>query len=45
MKRILETKICARCQRPMTWRKAWRNNWEAVRYCSDRCRRGIRNGR
>nr|WP_233158875.1 DUF2256 domain-containing protein [Chromobacterium sp. ASV5] len=24
----------------MSWRKKWRANWDAVRYCSDRCRRG-----
>jgi hypothetical protein len=23
----------------MTWRKAWARNWEAVRYCSEACRR------
>lgn len=23
----------------MTWRKAWARNWDAVRYCSDACRR------
>lgn len=23
----------------MQWRKAWRNNWQAVRYCSLACRR------
>ncbi|MFZ9107491.1 MAG: DUF2256 domain-containing protein [Burkholderiaceae bacterium] len=34
----LPTKICAVCQRPMTWRKAWAKNWEQVRYCSERCR-------
>ncbi|MGA1167346.1 MAG: DUF2256 domain-containing protein, partial [Burkholderiaceae bacterium] len=33
----LPTKICAVCQRPMTWRKAWAKNWEQVRYCSERC--------
>lgn len=27
----------------MTWRKAWERNWDAVKWCSDRCRRrGIR---
>jgi hypothetical protein len=23
----------------MAWRKAWAANWDAVRYCSDACRR------
>ncbi|MCB1772586.1 MAG: DUF2256 domain-containing protein [Gammaproteobacteria bacterium] len=34
----LPAKNCACCGRPFTWRKRWRNNWEAVRYCSKRCR-------
>ena len=24
----------------MTWRKKWEKNWDAVKYCSDACRRG-----
>ncbi|MEZ5264592.1 MAG: DUF2256 and DUF3253 domain-containing protein [Acidimicrobiales bacterium] len=32
-------KTCAACGRTMTWRKAWARNWDAVRYCSDACRR------
>ncbi|WP_232419883.1 DUF2256 domain-containing protein [Methyloversatilis discipulorum] len=23
----------------MTWRRAWRNNWAEVKYCSEACRR------
>ncbi|MEZ0288035.1 MAG: DUF2256 domain-containing protein [Methylophilus sp.] len=23
----------------MSWRKAWSNNWDSVKYCSERCRR------
>ncbi len=34
----LPTKVCARCARPFTWRKKWRNNWAEVRYCSASCR-------
>ncbi len=34
----LPTKICATCGRPFTWRKKWARDWDAVRYCSDRCR-------
>ena len=41
-KRFLPSKACARCGRPMTWRKAWARAWEAVRYCSDACRRDRR---
>lgn len=35
----LPTKPCTVCGRPFAWRKKWQNVWEAVRYCSDRCRR------
>ncbi len=38
-KAFLPSKPCAVCGRPMTWRRAWATTWEAVRYCSDRCRR------
>lgn len=39
-KAALPSKPCMRCGRPMSWRKAWAKNWEQVRYCSERCRRG-----
>jgi hypothetical protein len=38
-KAALPAKPCAVCGRPMTWRKAWARNWDAVRYCSEACRR------
>jgi len=38
-KQHLPHKICPVCQRPFAWRKKWSRNWEAVRYCSERCRR------
>jgi len=34
----LPQKICASCRRPFSWRKKWARDWEAVKYCSDRCR-------
>ncbi|WP_083467574.1 DUF2256 domain-containing protein [Croceitalea dokdonensis] len=34
----LPKKLCPVCQRPFTWRKKWRNSWEDVKYCSERCR-------
>ncbi|MGJ3264787.1 MAG: DUF2256 domain-containing protein [Salinarimonas sp.] len=34
----LPTKTCAACGRPFAWRRKWERDWEAVRYCSDRCR-------
>jgi hypothetical protein len=33
------SKPCARCGRVITWRRKWARDWEAVRYCSDACRR------
>ena len=38
-KAALPSKPCAVCGRPMSWRRAWAKNWEAVRYCSEACRR------
>jgi len=34
----LPEKICAACGRPFAWRKKWARDWDAVRFCSDRCR-------
>ncbi|MCW2606637.1 MAG: hypothetical protein JWO60_1330 [Frankiales bacterium] len=33
------SKSCQACGREITWRKKWARDWEAVRYCSDACRR------
>ncbi|WP_299529387.1 DUF2256 domain-containing protein [Ulvibacterium sp.] len=35
----LPTKICENCGLEFRWRRKWRKNWEAVKYCSKRCRR------
>ncbi|NJN87892.1 MAG: DUF2256 domain-containing protein [Leptolyngbyaceae cyanobacterium SL_7_1] len=35
----LPTKVCPVCQRPFTWRKKWKDCWDEVKYCSERCRR------
>lgn len=37
-KAALPSKPCLACGRPMSWRKAWARNWDAVKYCSDACR-------
>jgi hypothetical protein len=37
-KQSLPSKPCAVCGRDMVWRKAWRNTWESVLYCSENCR-------
>lgn len=39
----LPTKICAACGRPFAWRKKWERDWDAVRYCSDRCRKAAKS--
>ncbi|MFM8865899.1 MAG: DUF2256 domain-containing protein [Limnohabitans sp.] len=36
----LPQKICATCGLPFTWRRNWARDWEQVRYCSERCRKG-----
>ncbi|NNE54527.1 MAG: DUF2256 domain-containing protein [Flavobacteriales bacterium] len=35
----LPKKICRVCDRPFLWRKKWENDWDHVKYCSERCRR------
>ncbi|MDN3611946.1 DUF2256 domain-containing protein [Vibrio ostreicida] len=31
-------KRCVVCERPFTWRRKWRQCWEDVKFCSQRCR-------
>ncbi|MEA5411094.1 DUF2256 domain-containing protein [Synechococcus sp. BA-120 BA3] len=33
------SKTCPVCGRPFQWRRKWKDVWEEVRYCSERCRR------
>ena len=40
----LPEKICATCGRPFAWRHKWAENWDEVRYCSERCRRNRPKG-
>ncbi len=35
----LPQKPCLVCGRPFAWRKKWGRDWDAVKYCSERCRR------
>lgn len=35
----LQEKPCATCGRHIVWRAKWRDCWDEVRYCSERCRR------
>ena len=37
-KQDLPSKLCACCGLPFTWRKKWARDWNAVKFCSDRCR-------
>ena len=39
----LPSKVCPVCRRPFSWRKKWEKDWEAVRYCSERCRRAAKS--
>ncbi|MBI1391401.1 MAG: DUF2256 domain-containing protein [Alphaproteobacteria bacterium] len=39
----LPEKTCLACGRPFSWRRKWARNWDEVKYCSDRCRRGRKN--
>ncbi|PST83915.1 DUF2256 domain-containing protein [Pedobacter yulinensis] len=38
-KQDLPQKNCPVCGRPFSWRKKWEENWNEVKYCSDKCRK------
>jgi hypothetical protein len=38
-KSYLPNKRCVNCNKEFSWRKKWENNWEKVKFCSDRCRK------
>ncbi|MCB0438439.1 MAG: DUF2256 domain-containing protein [Mangrovimonas sp.] len=38
-KAFLPQKTCPVCGLPFSWRKKWENNWNEIKYCSERCRR------
>ncbi|WP_081988355.1 DUF2256 domain-containing protein [Psychroserpens jangbogonensis] len=38
-KQNLPEKTCLTCGLPFSWRKKWKNNWDNVKYCSEKCRR------
>jgi hypothetical protein len=41
----LPRKTCPVCGLPFTWRRKWARDWDAVKYCSQRCRKtGTGNG-
>ncbi|MBP6455459.1 MAG: DUF2256 domain-containing protein [Chitinophagaceae bacterium] len=35
----LPFKVCKVCQKKYNWRKKWINNWNEVKYCSEKCKR------
>jgi len=35
----LPSKPCVACGRPFAWRRKWARDWDAVKCCSERCRR------
>ncbi|CAJ0700624.1 MULTISPECIES: DUF2256 domain-containing protein [Ralstonia] len=41
----LPSKHCVHCGLPFTWRKKWARDWDAVKYCSERCRREAAQGK
>jgi hypothetical protein len=34
----LPQKPCLACGRTFAWRRKWRNVWDEVKFCSERCR-------
>ena len=39
----LPEKTCATCGRPFVWRRKWARDWDAVRHCSDGCRKAAKS--
>ena len=44
-KSTLPEKTCAACGRPFAWRKKWRDVWDEVKTCSERCKGDLRRQR
>ncbi len=40
-KNDLPQKVCMTCGRPFSWRKKWALQWDAVKYCSERCKKRV----
>jgi hypothetical protein len=38
-------RTCEVCQRPFEWRAKWRNVFDEVKYCSEKCSRQARRDR
>ena len=39
MPKNLPFKLCVVCGLPLSWRKQWSDEWDNVKYCSQRCRK------
>lgn len=37
---VKKFKTCLVCIKPFTWRKKWTKDWDEVRYCSEKCKKG-----
>lgn len=37
-KQHLPKKVCESCGLEFSWRKKWERDWDAVKYCSKRCK-------
>ncbi|MCX2475836.1 DUF2256 domain-containing protein [Pedobacter sp. MC2016-05] len=42
-KENLPEKTCPTCERPFSWRKKWKLNWDNVIYCSLKCKTHKKN--
>ncbi|MBM78232.1 MAG: hypothetical protein CL846_07100 [Crocinitomicaceae bacterium] len=38
MKNPKQEKVCLVCEKPFSWRKKWKKDWENVKYCSKKCK-------
>jgi hypothetical protein len=37
----LSTKMCMACLRPFQYRKKWKEEWNDVKYCSQKCKKSV----
>lgn len=35
----MEEKVCTVCGRKIEYRKKWKDNWDEIKYCGEKCRR------
>ena len=44
-KENLPTKICPQCTRPFQYRKKWKKVWQEIVYCSQKCKKEVKNNK